>query len=281
MSQYDDYLSGEPVIITAALTGGVHGKEANSAIPETPAEIAGAAAECEEAGASVVHLHARKDNGERAFATERFQELTSAVRETTDDIIIQHSTGATGAPLEKRLQPLRTDPTPDMASLDMGPLNRYQHLTSENTRHTIDTLAAEMREADIKPELELFNSGHITEARRLVREDAITKPYYATLIFGGGTLTTPTPGNFLTSIRDLPDSTLFNTLGFGQHQLPFAAMAIVFGGHVRVGLEDNIYYRRGEKAQSNRQLVERAVSLAETLERPVATPREARNTLGL
>lgn len=281
MSRYSDYLAGEPVIVTVALTGGVHGKEANPALPETPQEVAAAAAECETAGASVVHLHARAEHGERAFSTERFQALTTAVREATDDVIVQHSTGGTGVPLSERSQPLQTNPPPEMASLDMGPVNRYRHLTSENTRHMIDELAAEMRDQGIKPELELFNSGHITEMRRLVENDAIDEPRYATLIFGDGTLTTPTPGNFLASIRDLPDGTLFNTLGFGRHQLPFAAMGIVYGGHVRVGLEDNVYYRQGEKAGSNRQLVERAVSLAESLERPVATPDEARKILGI
>lgn len=276
---YERYLDGDPVIITAALTGGVHGKEANPNIPETPAEVAAAAQACEAAGASVVHLHARRPNGERAFSRERFQELTAAVRDATD-LVIQHSTGGTGAPDDLRHEPLRTDPAPDMASLDMGPLNRYDHLTSENTRALVGSLAAEMRERGIKPEMELFNSGHITEARRLVEQDVLEPPYYGTLIFGGGTLTRPTPGNFLASIRDLPDETLFNTLGFGPHQLPFAAMGIVFGGHVRVGLEDNVYLRRGEKAESNAQLVKRAATLAETLERPVATPDEAREILG-
>lgn len=277
---YETYLQGEPVIITAALTGGVHGKEANPNLPETPSEIATAARECEAAGASVVHLHARDDNGERDFSRERFQELTTAVREATD-LVIQHSTGGTGAPDDIRHQPLRTDPAPDMASLDMGPLNRYDHLTSENTRGLVDSLADEMAARDVKPELELFNSGHITEARRLIDEGPLDPPYYATLIFGSGTLTRPTPQNFLTSVNDLPDNTLFNTLGFGPHQLPFTAMGIVFGGHVRVGLEDNVYYRRGEKAESNAQLVERAARLAETLERPVATPAETRELLGL
>ncbi|PSQ19498.1 3-keto-5-aminohexanoate cleavage protein [Halobacteriales archaeon QS_9_67_17] len=277
---YERYLDGDPVIITAALTGGVHGKEANPNIPETPAEIAAAAQACEAAGASVVHLHARRPNGERAFSRERFQELTVAVRDATD-LVIQHSTGGTGAPDDLRHEPLRTDPAPDMASLDMGPLNRYDNLTSENTRALVDSLAAEMRDRGIKPEMELFNSGHITEARRLIAEGPLEPPYYGTLIFGGGTLTRPTPENFLASIRDLPDEMLFNTLGFGPHQLPFAAMGIVFGGHVRVGLEDNVYVRQGEKAESNAQLVERAATLAETLERPVATPNEAREILGL
>ena len=277
---YDAYLAGEPVIITAALTGGVHGKEANPNLPETPTEVATAAQAVEAAGASVVHLHARDKGGERDFSREQFQALTTAVRDATD-LVVQHSTGGTGAPDALRHEPLRTEPAPDMASLDMGPLNRYDHLTSENTRALVDSLAAEMADREIKPELELFNSGHITEARRLIEQGVLDPPYYGTLIFGGGTLTRPTPENFLASIHDLPEDTLFNTLGFGRHQLPFAAMGIVFGGHVRVGLEDNVYFTRGQKAESNAQLVERAATLAETLERPVATPEETRTMLGL
>ena len=280
---YDDYLGGGRVIVTAALTGGVHGKEANPNVPETPAEIGEAAAAVERAGASVVHLHARRKNGERAFSTERFQEVTNAVRDRTEDVIVQHSTGGTGAPLDVRRQPLRTDPAPEMASLDMGPLNRYAHLTSENTRGTIDELAVEMHERGIKPELELFNDGHLNETHRLLdaRPELLSEPLYCTLIFGSGTTAMPTPRNFLTMIDHLPEGAAFNTLGFGPHQLPFATMGILFGGHVRVGLEDNVYYRRGEPAESNAQLVERVVGLAETLGREAATPSEAREILGL
>jgi 3-keto-5-aminohexanoate cleavage enzyme len=278
---YDDYLDGNPLIITAALTGGVHGKEANPNVPETPDEIAAAAAGVEAAGAAIVHIHARKPNGERSFATERFQEIDDAVREATEDIVIQHSTGGTAAPPDARHQPLRTDPPPAMASLDMGPLNRYEHLTSENTRATIDSLYDEMDERGIKPELEVFNDGHLNEVYGLLERRSLGEPVYATLIFGSGTLTRPLPGNFLNAIDNLPADAVFNTLGFGPHQLPFAAMGIIFGGHVRVGLEDNVYYRRGELATSNAQLVERVVRLAETLERPVATPEQTRAILGL
>jgi len=277
---YEDYLAGEPVIITAALTGGVHGKEANPNLPETPEEIGEAAAAAEAAGASVVHLHARKDNGERTFATERFQEISDTVRSRTD-LVVQHSTGGTGAPLEERARPLRTDPPPEMASLDMGPLNRYDHITSENTRATIDALHEEMQERGVKPELELFNDGHINETYELLDRREVAEPLYATLIFGTGTLSRPRPRNFLNSVDNLPDGALFNTLGFGPHQLAFATMGILFGGHVRVGLEDNVYYERGELAQSNAQLVERVAGVAETLGRPVATPDEARDILGL
>ncbi len=278
---YQEYLSGEPVIITAALTGGVHGKEANPAIPETPGEIGQAAAKAADSGASVVHIHARKETGERSFSTERFQAIDDAIRSHADDVIIQHSTGGTGVPDEKRHQPLRTDPPPEMASLDMGPLNRYRHLTSENTRGLVDSLHAEMVERNIKPELELFNDGHINEAVAFCERREVADPVYGTLIFGPGTLSPPTPQNFLTATEMLPEGALFNTLAFGRHQLPFATMGILFGGHVRVGLEDNVYYERGELAESNAQLVERVATLAETLGRPVASPEEAREILNL
>jgi len=278
---YDRYLRGEPVIVTAALTGGVHGKETNPNVPETPAEIGRAAAEAEAAGAAVVHLHAREDNGERAFSTERFQAVTEAVRERTDDVIIQHSTGGTAAPTDLRHEPLRTDPPPEMASLDMGPLNRQTTLTSENTRATIDSLYDEMAERGIKPELEVFNDGHLNEVYGLLDRRDLGEPVYATLIFGTGTLTRPRPRNLLNAVDNLPEGALFNTLGFGPHQLPLTTMGILLGGHVRVGLEDNVYYRRGELATSNAQLVHRTVELAESLEREVATPAQARAILGL
>jgi len=278
---YEAYLDADPVIITAALTGGVHGKEANPNLPETPEEIGRAAGEVEAAGASVVHLHARKPNGERSFQTERFQEIDDAVRRHTDDIIIQHSTGGTGAPDDVRHQPLRTDPPPEMASLDMGPLNRYAHLTSGNTRALVDSLHAEMIDRGIKPELEVFNDGHMNEVEGLLDRRDLADPVYATLIFGPGTLTPPTPGNFLNAIDNLPDGALFNTLGFGRHQLPFPTMGLLFGGHVRVGLEDNVYYERGGLAESNARLVERVVRLADELGWPVASTAEAREILGL
>jgi 3-keto-5-aminohexanoate cleavage enzyme len=278
---YGTYLAGEPVIVTAALTGGVHGKEANPNVPETPEEIGRAAAAAEEAGAAIVHLHARRPNGERSFATERFQAIDDAVRTHADDVIIQHSTGGTAAPAEDRHLPLRTDPAPEMASLDMGPLNRYDHLTSENTRAMVDDLFDEMADCGIKPELEVFNDGHRNEVYGLLERRDLADPVYATLIFGPGTLTRPRPKNFLNAVDDLPDGVLFNTLGFGKHQLPFATMGILFGGHVRVGLEDNVYYRRGELAESSAQLVERVVRVADELGREVASPARAREILGL
>ncbi|QPV63293.1 3-keto-5-aminohexanoate cleavage protein [Halosimplex litoreum] len=278
---YERFLADEPVVVTAALTGGIHGKEANPNLPETPKEIGKAAGEVEAAGASVVHVHARRDNGERAFSTERFQAIDEAIRRYTDDVIVQHTTGATQASTEKRHLSLRTDPPPEMASLDMGPLNRYDRLTSENTLATIDALYDEMADRGIKPELEVFNDGHRNEVHGLLERRDLAEPVYATLVFGPGTLTRPRPANFLNAVDDLPEGALFNTLGFGRHQLPFATMGTLFGGNVRVGLEDNVYYRQGELAESNAQLVERVVGIAEELGREVADTSQAREILGL
>ena len=276
---YADFRDGKPVILTAALTGGVHGKEANPNLPETPTEIGEAAAAAEAAGASIVPLHARRANGERAFSTDRFQAVTDAVRARTDDVIVQHSTGGTGAPDALRAEPLRTDPAPEMASLDMGPLNRYQHLTSENTRGLVAALHAEMQERGIKPELEVFNDGHLNESLAIL--DELDDPPYLNLVFGGGTTTIPHPRNLLTLVENLPDDAEFNVLAFGPHQLPLTTMGVLLGGHARVGLEDNLYYREGELAESNAQLVGRTAEIAETLGRPVATPAEARTILDL
>jgi len=278
---YEEFLAGDPVVVTAALTGGVHGKEANPNLPETPEEIGRAAAAAEAAGAAVVHVHARKPNGERSFATERFQAIDDEIRARADDVVIQHSTGGTGAPDDVRHQPLRTDPPPEMASLDMGPLNRYRHLTSENTRALVDSLSEEMRERGIKPELEVFNDGHLNEVHQFLDRRDVAAPVYATLIFGPGTLTRPRPRNLLHLVSNLPAGAQFNTLGFGRHQLPLATLGVLLGGHVRVGLEDNVYYERGELAASNAQLVDRVVRVADELGRPVATPAQAREILGL
>lgn len=278
---YQEYLEGDPLIITVAPTGGVHGKESHPNLPEIPEEIAETAAACERAGASVIHLHARHENGERAFSRERFQELTSAVQETTEEIVIQHSTGGTGVSLEERLQPLKTDPAPEMASLDMGPVNRYHHLTSENPRGMVDALYEEMRDRGIKPEMEVFNPGHLNEVEGFLDRTEVNFPPYLGALFGGGTLTPAHPRNLQNVIDNLPDGAVFNTLATGRHQLPLTTMSILLGGHVRVGLEDNLYFRQGELAESNAPLVERTREIAELLGRPVATPEETREILGI
>lgn len=276
---YEDYLNNEKLILTVATTGGVHGKESNPNLPETPEEIAADVALCEENGASIVHLHGRKASGERDAS--QLQAINDAIRDRCDDIIIQNTTGGTGLSLDERATGLRTDPLPEMASLDMGPMNRYQHVTAENTRHQYESLAKEMQEKGIKPEIEVFNQGHLNETIRLIEKGYIDEPYYINLIFGPGTLTIPSPNNLINMVQNLPEGVIFNTLGFGPHQLPLTTLSILMGGHARVGLEDNIYFQRGEPAESNAQLVERAAAIAKHLNRDIATPSEARDILDL
>ena len=275
---YDNYLDGRKLIVTVATTGGVHGKEANPNVPEQPGEIAADVRACEKLGASIAHVHARDEHGENDYG--RIQAVNDAIRDQCDDIIVQNTTGGQ-APYGERVAGLRTDPPPEMASLDMGPFKRGRHVITEHTRHNVDALAREMQARGIRPELEVFNGGQLNEVHRLVDEGLVDEPYYVNLIFGSVNFTIPNPRNVLTAVENLPEHAHFNLLATGRHQLPLTTMSILLGGHVRVGLEDNLYYERGRLAESNAQLVERTVRLANLLGRDLATPAETRRMLGI
>jgi len=275
---YDDYLGNEKLIITVATTGGVHGKDANPNLPEQPEEIAADVRACEKLGAAVVHVHGRDEHGENDAT--RLQAVDDAIRDRCDDIVIQNTTGGQ-SPLEDRIAGIQTAPPPEMASLDMGPFKRDRHIITEHTRHSIDTLAAAMQERGIKPELEVFNSGQLNEVYRLIEDGLLDPPYYINLIFGGRAFTLPRPKNVLNLVDNLPPDAEFTLLATGRHQLPLTTLGILLGGHVRVGLEDNLHYSDERLAESNAELVERTVDIAERLGRDVATPSEARTILGI
>ena len=275
---YTDYLNGDKVILTVATTGGVHGKDANPNLPEQPAEIAEQVAACEELGAAICHVHGRDEHGENDAA--RLQAVNDAIRDRCDDIIIQNTTGGQSE-FEARVEGIRTDPVPEMASLDMGPFNRGKHIITEHNRHNIERLAREMKEKGIKPELEVFNNGHLNEVYRLIETGLLEEPYYINLIFGSGTFSIPSPENVMNLVSNLPENSEFNLLATGRHQLPLTTMAPILGGHVRVGMEDNLYFRQGEPVQSNAQLVERTAAILDRLDRDLATPDEARDILGI
>ncbi|WP_435365747.1 3-keto-5-aminohexanoate cleavage protein [Haloarchaeobius sp. DYHT-AS-18] len=279
---YNDYFD-EKLIISVATTGGHQGKEANPNLPEQPEEIAQDLAECEEAGASIVHLHARDENGENTKDVARFQEMRDCIDEYCDDIIVNFTTGGGGIyPREERIAPvLETDPRPELATIDLGPINFGQTRTAENTREQNEEYAERMRDAGVKPELELFNPGQIPEAEHLIEEGLLDAPYWATVIFGMQNGMPPGPRNLINFVDNLPEPVEWQALAVGKHQLPMTTAAITMGGHVRVGMEDNVYYRKGELADSNAQLVRRTARIAEELERPIATPAEAREKLGL
>jgi 3-keto-5-aminohexanoate cleavage enzyme len=279
---FEDYFE-KKVILSVATTGGLHGKEANPNLPTQPEEVARDVAACEEAGASIVHLHARDEDGEDTKDLARFQALRDAIDEHCDDIIVNFTTGGGGIyPREERIAPvLETDPRPEVATIDVGPMNFGQTRTAINPREMSEEYARRMREAGVKPEIEVFNQGHVPEFEHLIEEGLLDTPYWATVILGMQTGTPPHPRNLVNFVDNLPPDTEWQALAVGRYQLPLTTMAMIMGGHVRVGMEDNVYYRKGELAESNAQLVRRSARIADELDRPIASAEDARTMLGL
>lgn len=277
---YNDYFD-KKIIISVATTGGLHGKDANPNLPEQPEEIAADVRACEEAGASIVHLHARDEDGNDTKSVERFQAVRDAIDDRCDDIIINFTTGG-GYPREDRIRPvLEVTSRPEIATIDVGPLNFGKDTVREYCRGQNEEFAERMITNGVKPELEVFHPGHFTEVNHLVENGFLEEPYWVTLILGMQTGTVPTPRNLVNLVDNVPDGAEWQCLAVGKHQLPLTTMAITLGGHVRVGMEDNIYFRKGDLVESNEQLIRRTVRIANELERPVATPEEAREILGL
>ena len=277
---YQDYFQ-KKMVLTVATTGGLHGKEANPNLPEQPEEVVEDLKECREAGAVMVHLHARDEEGNDTKDVARFQELRDRIAEEIPDMIVCF-TGGGSQSREERIRPtVETEPTPDLGTIDLGPLNFGQSRTSINPREQNEEFARRMRENDVKPELEVFHHGQFGEMRHLMDEGLIDPPYWCTLILGMQTGTPPHPQNLVNYVHNLPEESEWQCLGIGRHQLPLTTMAITMGGHVRVGMEDNVYFRRGELAESNAQLVRRTARIADELERPLASPDEAREIIGL
>ena len=277
----------EKLIITAALTGGMHGKQANPALPEQPGEIVDAAVECWNAGASIVHLHARDAVGRGVAEPDIFREINEGIRSRCP-LLIQDTTGDAGIPVAQRI--LSLDTGPDMASLNMGTVVFFvpgpegvEEVDFVNRRSEIEAFAVAMLERGIKPEMEVYSPAMFGEVENLIEKKMVRQPYYVNFVMGvGGMGGYPgTPRNLNTMIDHLPEGAKFNVSGIGKAQLPMSAMAILTGGHARVGLEDNIYYRRGELASSNAQLVERVVRLAAELGRDIASPEDARAILAI
>lgn len=273
----------DKLIITAALTGGIHGKEANPALPEQPDEIIREAVRCHDAGAAIVHLHARDQKGRGVADAAIFRVINEGVRSRCP-VVIQNTTGGPELPIEERITSL--DASPEMASLNMGSVVFFyggRELKFINLRSEIEAFASAMLERKVKPEMEVYNPSMFGEVENLVEKGLLAQPYYVNLVMGvGGMGGYPgTPRNLVAMVDHLPMGAAFNVSGIGRCQLAMNTMAILMGGHARVGLEDNVNYRRGEPAKSSAQFVERVVRLARELGRDVATPDEARALLKL
>ncbi|MBU3127275.1 3-keto-5-aminohexanoate cleavage protein [Clostridium tagluense] len=268
------------LIITAAICGAEVTKEHNPNVPYTVEEIAVEAEKAYRAGASIIHLHVRKDDGTPTQDRERFKACMEAIKERCPDVIVQPSTGgAVGMSNAERLRPV--DLKPEMATLDAGTCNFGGDDVFVNTENTIKEFGQKMMELSVKPEIEVFDKGMIDMAIRLQKKGFIKTPMHFNFVMGVNGGISATPRDLVFMAGSIPVGSTYTVSGIGRSEFQMAAMAIIMGGHVRVGFEDNVYIEKGIPAKSNAELVERVVRLAKELGREIASPKEAREILGL
>ncbi len=270
----------EKLIITAAISGAEVTKEMNPNVPYTKEEFVREAKSAHNAGASIIHLHVRYDDGTPTQDKARFKEIIDAIKAEIPDVIIQPSTGgAVGMTNDERLQP--TELNPEMATLDCGTLNFGGDEIFENTENTIKYFGQRMIERGIKPELEVFDKSMIDMALRLHKKGFINKPMHFDFVMGVNGGISGELRDFVFLRGSIPADATYTVAGIGRYEFPLAMAAIIDGGHVRVGFEDNVYLSKGVLAKSNGELVAKVVRMAKELGREIATPAEAREILGL
>jgi uncharacterized protein (DUF849 family) len=276
-------------VVTAALTGVLARRDLCPAIPYTPVEIAEEAKRSADAGAAIVHIHARTPEGGPDWSVDTFAQILREVRERSD-VIVNFSTGAVGIPPEQRIAHIR-ELKPEMAALNMGSMN-YAIYSRSRKEIVVDHVFANpfrdirffldtMNEAHVRPEMECFDSGHIGNTAPLIDMGVLAPPLQFSLIMGvlGGI--PGTTRNLVHQVGSLPDGSHWQVIGIGLEQWPIVSAAAAMGGNVRVGLEDNFYLEEGKMASSNAQLVEKAVRLCRELGREAASPAQARALLEL
>jgi len=267
----------KPLIIQCCVVGAELTRDIYPYLPLSPAEIAESAVGAVKAGATLIHLHVRDEDGNPSQRADLFREATNRIRDKVD-CLIQYTTGAAvGTPIEERIGPLMLKP--DLATLNMGSMNFGEDIF-ENKLETIRLIAKAIQANGIVPELEIFDHGMLDTAFRFAKQKIIPEKFHCGMGFGVPGGMSGDPQNLITLTRKL-EGHVWTASGIGRNHLPISAHSIALGGNVRVGLEDNIYFRYGEFAQSNSQLVERVVRLAEILERPVATVGEAKKILNI
>ena len=270
----------DKLIITAAICGAEVTKEHNPAVPYTIEEIGQEAKSAYDAGASIIHLHVRTDDGRPTQCGKRYAAAITEIKRLCPDIIIQPSTGgAVGMSNDDRLQPVNLKP--EMATLSLGTVNFGGDDVFMNTETAIKVFIERFKEMGVKPEFEIFDKGMIDMAHRLIRQGLIELPAHFNFVMGVAGGIGAAPRDFTYLMDSLPHGSSFTVSGIGRAEFPMAALSIVAGGHVRVGFEDNIYLSKGVLAKSNGELVEKVLRIANELGREIANPTEARQILGL
>lgn len=270
---------GEKVIITAAVVGAEVMRAQNPAVPYTPAEIAKAAVDAGGAGAAAVHLHARWPDGRPSQESAHFREIIDRIRDAGSGVVVQCSTGgAVGMSLDERLGSLVSGA--EMGTLNMGTMN-FGDEVFVNTRPDLLKVAARLRERRLVPECEVYDAGMLDTLRLLLEKGHLAAPYHVQFVLGvpGGMAASERNLRFL--VEGMPEATHWSVAGVGRFQLPMAELSLRLGGHVRVGLEDNLFVSKGVLAKGSDELVALAVELALRAGRTPATPDEARTLLGI
>lgn len=283
-------MSNKKLILSAALTGAATNRAHCPAIPYTPKELGEEAKRAADAGASIVHIHAREDNGIPSWRTEVFEEIKAEVRKHSPDLIINFSTGAIGLSVAERIKHLPVT-KPDMAAFNMGSMNYaifskkqkqfYWNAVFENSFETMIKVVKTMNENNICPEMECFDTGHIHNVVPLREMGLIPDNACYSLVMGvlGGI--PATTENLMHQIKQVPEGAFWQVIGISRKQWQLAAVACTMGGNFRVGLEDNFYLPNGEMAKSNGECVEAGVKLARMLDREIASISETREMLNL
>jgi len=271
----------EKLIITAAITGSRITRDITPHIPITPAEIVQSAYECWQEGASIVHIHVRDPNtGQGTQDVDVFRQVVEPLRENTDLILCLTTSGIPGRnlPTEDRIAPV--DLKPELASFDAGSIN-LGGTVFINSPEFLDRAAEKMKETGVKPEIEIFDLGMIITSLRMRDQGKLDEPLHFQFVLGTPWGAPATPKSFLHLHEHIPANSTWSIIGIGIGHLPMSMMALAMGGHIRVGLEDNIYYSKGVLAETNAQFVKRIVRISREYGRDIASPDEAREILSL
>lgn len=268
----------DKLIITCAITGAEVTKEINEAVPYTAEEMAESSYQAYKAGASIIHLHARYDDGTPTQDKKRFKEIINKIKEKCPNVIVQVSTGgAVGMGRDERLDVLNN--YPEMATLDCGTLNFGGDDIFVNTENDIKYFAERMNALGVRYEMECFEKGHIDTTLRFIKKDIIKHHLHYSFVLGVRGGMSGEERDFLFLKDSIPESATYSVAGIGRYEFSLAELSIKHGGHVRVGLEDNIYLEKGVLAKSNAELVKKVVTMAKKYGREIATPEETRKIL--
>lgn len=267
-------------IITVATTGAWPMKKDNPNIPLTPQEIADDVYECYKAGAAVAHLHMRDDQGMGTMSTEKFEETVALIREKCDIILNLTTSGDLDATDETRQAHLKAI-KPEMASYDCGSMNWGHNALFINHPKFLEELGQTMQENGIKPEVEIFDAGMVYNSLYYLKKGVLKASVHYQFVLGAAGGTTATVDNLVYLKNLIPEESTWSAIGIGRGHMPILMAAIAMGGHIRVGMEDNVLFSKGVLAESNAQFVKRASNLITEFGNQVATVEDAREILGL